>query len=96
MLDSFKLNDTEQTKRMKKLVLGDAYVNTEMYKLLNYENLHKLVVKIQKGELKLSSDLVYGKYTITKEEKFLENLDHYISYVKNHYFIDSMELTLLI
>ena len=96
MLDSFKLNDTEQTKRMKNLVLGDAYVNTEMYKLLNYENLHKLVVKIPKGELKLSSDLVYGKYTITKEEKFLENLDHYISYVKNHYFIDSMELTLLI
>lgn len=96
MLDSFKLDDTEQTKRMKNLVLGGAYVNLEMYKLLNYENLHKLVPKIQKGEIKLPSDLVYGKYTITKEEKFLENMDHYISYVKNNYFIDSIEMVLLI
>lgn len=96
MLDSFKLNDTEQTKRMKKMVLGDSYINTEMYKLLSYENLHKLVVKIPKGELKLTSNLVYNKYTITKEEKFLENLDHYITYVKDHYHINSIELILLI
>lgn len=89
---SYNLEDTEQTKRLKELALGGAYFNCgEIYKLLNYKELHSLCKLIKKGTIKLKSKLIYGKLEITNEEKFLENLDHYISYVKNTYRIEHME-----
>lgn len=94
---SWKLKDTKQTKRMKLLAINDNYLNDgEMHKLLNSEILHKLVKKIRNSEVRLTSDLIYGKNSISEEEKFLENLDKYIEYVKNHYFIDYMEQLLII
>lgn len=97
MIDNNKLPDTEQTVRMKQLALNDNYSNCgEMYRLLNHQELHDLVKKIKKGTIKLKSNLLYGRYEITKEERFLENLDHYITYVKNHYFINSIEQYMLI
>lgn len=97
LASEFILEDTEQTARMKELALSDAYsCSGEMHKLLRYEVMHNLVKKIKKGEVKLKSDLVYGKNTITTEEKFLENLDHYIGYVRDNYFIDHYEQICLI
>ena len=94
---SNKLKDTEQTKRMKELAMGGAYFNCgEIYKLLNYKELHSLVPKIKDGIVKLKSKLVYGKLEITNEERFLENLDHYITYVKDTYNMGSIEQFLLI
>lgn len=97
MTDTFKLEDTDQRKRMKEYVLNNPYNNIgEMYQLLNYETLHNLVKNIKKGEVKLNSSFVYNRDSITKEEKFLENLDNYIEYVKRNYFICPLELNLLI
>ena len=97
MVDSHKLSDTEQTARMKQLALDNNYSCCgEMYKLLNHEELHNLVKKIKKGTVKLISNLLYGRYEITKEERFLENLDHYISYVKNHYYMNSSDQFMII
>lgn len=97
MKRSYELEDTEQTKKMKELALDGAYFNCgEIYKLLSNKELHHLVKKIKKGSIKLKSNLVYGKMEITKEEKFLENLDHYITYVKNTYHIDCIEQLLLL
>lgn len=97
MIDSNKLSDTEQTVRMKQLVLDDNYPNCgEIYRMLNHQELHDLVKKIKKGTIKLTSNLLYGRYEITKEERFLENLDHYITYVKNNYYMNSIEQYMLI
>ena len=97
LASEFILEDTKQTARMKEMALSDAYsCSGEMYKLLSYEVMHNLVKKIKKGEVKLKSDLVYGKDVITTEEKFLENLDHYIGYIRDNYLIEHHELLCLI
>lgn len=93
---SYNIEDTEQTKRLKELVLGGAYFNCgEIYKLLNYKELHSLCKQIKNGTIKLKSKLIYGKLEITNEEKFLENVDHYISYVKNTYYVEHVEQLIL-
>lgn len=97
LASEFILDDTEQTARMKEMALSDAYsCSGEMYKLLGYEVMHNLVKKIKKGEVQLNSKLVYGKDVITTEEKFLENLDHYIGYVRDNYLIEHHEQICLI
>lgn len=89
--------ETEQTKRMKGYALSYAYVNSgELYRLLDTEVLNKLVVRIKNHNIELKSDIQFGKKVITSEELFLSNLDRYISYVKNHYFVDSIEQYMLI
>ena len=91
------VNDYNQLERMKSLCLNKSYMcNGELYKLLNGDYLPKLLNNIESGNVKISSDLVYGKSIITKEEKFLENLDKYISYVRDKYFIEHIEQYLLI
>ena len=97
MVDNHKLPDTEQTSRMKQLALDNNYSCCgEMYRMLNHEELHDLVKRIKKGNLKLTSNLLYGRYDITREERFLENLDHYISYVRNHYYFELNEQFIII
>lgn len=97
MVDSHKLLDTEQTARMKQLALDNNYSCCgEIYRLFNHQELHDLVKKIKKGKIKLTSNLLYGRYEITKEERFLENLDHYITYVKNHYYMNTVEQFMII
>ncbi len=96
-VSDYILEDTEQTKRMKEFALRRCYTNSgEMYKLLDFKVLHDLVVKIKKGSIKLSSNLVYGTDKITREEKFLENLDRYISFVRDNYHIESWEMLIII
>lgn len=95
--DELYLEDTAQTKRMKELALNFAYSNIgEMYRLLSTEAGHKAVKNIKEGKVKLSGKLKYGKDEITLEEKFLENLDNYITYVKDNYFVNSIEQFILI
>lgn len=98
MRKDYILTDTAQTKRLKELCLSNSAYSCggDIYKLLNYDTLHELVKKIPEKTIKLKSSLLYGKDTITSEEKFLENLDKYIGYVKDNYFIKHSELTLLI
>ena len=48
------------------------------------------------GEVKLNSTLLYGRAIITTEERFLENLNKYIGYVRDHYFINHIEQFCLI
>lgn len=86
------VKETDQIKRMKELSLNKAYsCNGEIYKLFSYDNLPKLIKKIKKGNVKLNSSLLYGRDIITTEERFLENLDKYIGYVRDHYFINHIE-----
>lgn len=92
-----KVLNNEKVKRMKELCLNDAYIcSGDMYKLLNSDILKKLVNDISAGDVKLSSDIVYGRDTITKEEKFLDVLDKYIWFVKNNYYIETVEQRLII
>ena len=52
------LDDNKQIVRMKELALNPVYsCSGEMYKLLCYEVMHKLVKKIKKGVVHLSNDL---------------------------------------
>lgn len=95
--DELYLEDTVQIKRMKELALNFAYSNIgEMYRLLSTEAGHKAVKNIKEGKIKLLGKLKYGKDEITLEEKFLENLDNYITYVKDNYFVNSIEQFILI
>ena len=91
------LEDDNQIARMKKLALNPEYsCSGEIYKLLSYNIMHKLVKKIKKGNIVLSNDLTYGRNIISTEEKFLEVLNMYIGYVKDNYFIEHMEQLYLI
>ena len=90
-------HNNEQIERMKILSLNDVYFcNGEMYKLLCGKFLPNLITNLQNEELKISNDLVYGKSIITKAEKFLENLDKYIGYIRNNYLINYTELSMII
>lgn len=96
-LSDLYIEDTTQTKRMKELALNFAYSNNgEMFRLLSMKVGHNLVKKIKKGIVKLPSIIKYGRNEITNEEKFLENLDNYITYVKNHYYINNVEQLMII
>ena len=91
------VKETEQIKRMKELSLNSVYSCCgEIYRLFSYENLPKLIKKIKMGEVKLNSTLLYGRDIITTEERFLENLNKYIGYVRDHYFINHIEQFCLI
>lgn len=82
---------------MKELSLNSVYSCCgEIYRLFSYENLPKLIKKIKMGEVKLNSTLLYGRDIITTEERFLENLNKYIGYVRDHYFINHIEQFCLI
>ena len=96
--NDFILADTDQTKRLKEICLSSSAYSCsgEIYKLLSREVLHELVKRIPNKSIKLPSDLLYGKKVITGEEKFLENLDKYIGYIRDRYLIDHIELTILI
>lgn len=86
-----------QNERMKKLCLENDYSCLgEMYKLFKYESINKLISKIPVGTIKLKSSIVYGKDVITREEKFLENLNNYIGYVKKTFHINYIEELLII
>lgn len=96
-LSDLYIEDTTQTKRMKELALNFAYSNNgEMFRLLSMKVGHNLVKKIKKGIVRLPSIIKYGRNEITNEEKFLENLDNYITYVKNHYYINNVEQLMII
>ena len=91
------VKETEQIKRMKELSLNSVYSCCgEIYRLFSYENLPKLIKKIKMGEVKLNSTLLYGRDIITTEERFLENLNKYIGYVRDHYFVNHIEQFCLI
>lgn len=88
--------DTEQTKRMKKYAVSDVYSNgSDLYKLLSIKEMHSLVEKIKKGNID-ASKLVFGRDTITLEERFLENVDRYITYIKDNFYFSSTEQLLTI
>ena len=91
------VKETEQIKRMKELSLNSVYSCCgEIYRLFSYENLPKLIKKIKMEEVKLNSTLLYGRDIITTEERFLENLNKYIGYVRDHYFVNHIEQFCLI
>ena len=98
MSNEFILPDTDQIRRMKEVCLSSSAYSCggELYKLLSRDILHELVKKIPNKSIKLPSDLLYGKKVITSEEKFLENLDKYIGYIKDRYLIQHIELLILI
>ena len=88
--------DTEQTKRMKKYAVSDVCSNgSDLCKLLSIKEMHSLVEKIKKGNID-ASKLVFGRDTITLEERFLENVDRYITYIKDNFYFNSTEQLLTI
>jgi len=89
--------DEQRIKRLKKICLSSVYTcSGDIYKLLDSKNLQNLVKNIDNGNIQLPSELVYGRKIITKEEKFIENLDKYICFVKDFCHIDIMEQNLII
>lgn len=88
--------DTEQTKRMKKYTVSGVYSNgSDLCKLLSIKEMHSLIEKIKKGNID-ASKLVFGRDTITLEERFLENVDRYITYIKDNFYFNSTEQLLTI
>lgn len=88
--------DTEQTKRMKEYAVSDVYSNgSDLCKLLSIKGMHSLVEKIKKGNID-ASKLVFGRETITLEERFLENVDRYITYIRDNFYFSSTEQLLTI
>lgn len=88
--------DTEQTKRMKKYAVSGVYSNgSDLCKLLSIKEMHSLIEKIKKGNID-ASKLVFGRDTITLEERFLENVDRYITYIKDNFYFNSTEQLLTI
>ena len=93
----YVLEDTKQIKRMKEHALSFHFCcSGEIYKLLSLEVLHNLVKKIEKGNIKLLSDIVYKKGYVTYEEHFILLLDKYIGYVRDNYLISHSELILVL
>ena len=88
--------DTEHTKRMKEYAVSDVYSNgSDLCKLLSIKGMHSLVEKIKKGNID-ASKLVFGRETITLEERFLENVDRYITYIRDNFYFSSTEQLLTI
>lgn len=87
----------EQVVRMKELSLKDYYSNNgELYKFLDLERVQELIKQIPDEKIQIDYDVIFKRKFITKEEKFLEILDQYITYVKNNYFLNNQEQRLLI
>jgi len=92
-----KITDEQQIKRLKEISLSNVYTcSGDIYKLLDSDNLQNLVRDIPRGDIKLSNKLVYGRNIITKEEKFIENLDKYVCFVKDFCYIDMVEQKIII
>ena len=88
--------DTERTKRMKEYAVSEVYSHgSDLCKLLSTKRMHSLVVKIKKGNID-ASELVFGRDTITLEERFLENVDRYITYIRDNFYFSSTEQLLAI
>ncbi len=92
-------NNSKQIERLSKICL-DKHFETggDIHNLLNKEILTNLLNDrpISKGKVKLTSDIVYGKDVITTEEKFIENLNRYIGFVRDNYHICHIEQLMLI
>lgn len=92
-----RLKDTWQIRRMKKqALLPQILCSGEIYKLLSLKELHELVKKIDKGNIKLISNIVYKKGYISYEEHFILLLDKYIGYVRDNYLISHSELVFIL
>ena len=86
----------EQVKRMKKYAVSGVYSHGgDLYKLLNAEKMQPLLMKIRKGSID-ASKLIFGKDTITLEERFLENVNRYIAYIKDNFYFNGTEQNLTI
>ena len=97
MKSKYVLEDTKQIKRMKKHALLLHFgCSGEIYKLLSSEVLHNLIKKIDVGNIKLLSNIVYKKGYVTCEEHFIIVLDKYIGYVRDNYLISHNELVLIL
>jgi len=92
-------NSNRQIERLKKICL-DKHFDTggDIHSLLEKEILVNLLNKrpISKGKVKLTSSIVYGKDILTTEEKFIENLNIYIGFVRDNYHICHIEQLMLI
>lgn len=97
MKSKYVLEDTKQIKRMKKHALLPHFgCSGEIYKLLSSEVLHNLIKKIDVGNIKLLSSIVYKKGYISYEENFILLLDKYIGYVRDNYLISHNELIFIL
>lgn len=61
----------------------------EFVEIINYN------IFVEK-KIKVTSNLIHKDKYITHYEQFLFNLDNYISFIKNHVFIDQIELRYII
>lgn len=90
------ISNMDQIKKMKEYALSGVYSNgSDLYKLLDKKKLNYLIVKIKKENID-ASKLVFGKDTITLEERFLENVDRYITYIRDNFYFSSTEQFLTI
>lgn len=88
--------DTEQINRLKNYAISGVYCyGGDIYKLLDTKKMHLLVKKIKNGTTD-ASKLVFGKEKITLEERFLENVDKYIGFVRDKFYFNSVEQALVI
>lgn len=83
--------------KIKRLCFHTAYFSgSEIYRLLKYDTLKEMIFKIKKGNIKLSSTLLFGKKEITAEEQFVYILNRYITFVKDNFFIGTNEVIIII
>lgn len=97
MIITKKLQENFRLRKLKKLCFNKVYfAGSEIYRLLNYEVLQNLARKIKPGDVTLISDVLFGKKVISEEEQFLYNLNKYIIFIRDNYFIGANELIAII
>lgn len=83
----------EHIRVLQEMCNNDVYsCNGELIRIFKSFYIKPLVKELKEGQIKLSSDLVFNKLVVSLDELFLYNLDRYICYVRDTYFINHAEL----
>lgn len=84
---------SSRIKRMQLLCINDIYTcNGELLRLLKSKIIEPLVNELSNDKITMDSEFIFKKKTVSHEELFLYNLDKYIGYIKDNYFINHNEL----
>ena len=84
---------SSKIKRMQLLSTGDVYTcNGELLRLLKNKAIEPLLNELSNDKITMNSEFIFKKKIVTHEELFLYNLDKYIGYIKDNYFINHNEL----
>lgn len=74
-----------------KLVNNFYSCSNDILEILKNPTIRKIFDKIPEGNIHLCNPNYFENKIISKKEKYIENLDKYISFIKDNYFINHVE-----